>query len=172
MSKHDPDILMKPNGNNLIPPQRVIEETRKSVENVTKVVEHIADGRKSPGSFSTKSSKYKSTISLHDLGLDNYPFPEYPDASRLTRKEEKQSLQNLNNRLAGYIDKVRQLQRDNAKLTKQIKHIEEYQSKEVTNVKQIYDTEIDSLKDALDGLSKQYNQLKVASEGLLNENEE
>merc|ERR1712241_615182 len=57
-------------------------------------------------------------------------------------------------------------------LTKQIKHIEEYQSKEVTNVKQIYDNEIDSLKDALDGLSKQYNQLKVASEGLLNENEE
>jgi lamin B len=74
--------------------------------------------------------------------------------------------------LAGYIDKVRQLQRDNAKLNKQIKHIEEYQSKEVTNVKQIYDTEIDSLKEALDGLSRQYNQLKVASEGLLNENED
>merc|ERR1719500_1329919 len=172
MSKHDPDILMKPNGNNLMPSQRVIEETRNSVENVTKVIEHITDGRKSPGSFSTKSSKYKSTISLHELGLDNYPYPEYPEASRLSRKEEKQSLQNLNNRLAGYIDKVRQLQRENAKLTKQIKHIEEYQSKEVTNVKQIYDTEIDSLKDALDGLSKQYNQLKVASEGLLNENEE
>merc|ERR1712060_137769 len=110
--------------------------------------------------------------SLHELGLDNYPYPEMPEASRLTRKEEKMSLQNLNNRLAGYIDKVRQLQRDNNKLTKQIKHIEEYQSKEVTNVKQIYDNEIDSLKDALDGLSKQYNQLKVASEGLLNENEE
>merc|ERR1712128_299356 len=172
INKHDPDILMKQNGTNLMPPQRVIEETRKSVENVTKVIEHITDGRKSPGSFSTKSSKYKSTISLHDLGLDNYPYPEYPEASRLSRKEEKQSLQNLNNRLAGYIDKVRQLQRENAKLTKQIKHIEEYQSKEVTNVKSIYDTEIDSLKDALDGLSKQYNQLKVASEGLLNENEE
>merc|ERR1719244_2408906 len=173
INKHEPDLLAKQNGTNLLGvPGRVIEETRKSVENVTKIVESYTDGRKSPGSFSTKSSKYKSTISLHDLGLDNYPYPEYPDASRLTRKEEKQSLQNLNNRLAGYIDKVRQLQRDNAKLTKQIKHIEEYQSKEVTNVKQIYDTEIDSLKDALDGLSKQYNQLKVASEGLLNENEE
>merc|ERR1712025_1431034 len=95
-----------------------------------------------------------------------------PEGSRLTRKDEKNNLQNLNNRLAGYIDKVRQLQRDNAKLTKQIKHIEEYQSKEVNNVKHIYDSEIESLKDALDALSKQYNQLKVASEGLLNENEE
>merc|ERR1711915_224456 len=97
INKHDPDILMQQNGTNLMPSQRVIEETRKSVENVTKVVEHIADGRKSPGSFSTKSSKYKSTISLHDLGLDNYPYPEYPDAkidkkgreTKLTKFEEQ-----------------------------------------------------------------------------------
>lgn len=135
-------------------------------------VQQYNDGRKSPGALSTKSSKYKSTISLHELGLDNYPYPEMPEGTKLTRKDEKMSLQNLNNRLAGYIDKVRTLQRDNAKLTKQIKHIEEYQSKEVNNVKHIYDAEIESLKDALDALSKQYNQLKVASEGLLNENEE
>merc|ERR1711902_423852 len=149
--------------------QQKFEETRSMT---SKTVEEYADGRKSPGALSTKSGKYKSTISLHQLGLDEYPYPEYPDGTRMTRQEEKQGLQNLNNRLAGYIDKVRQLQRDNAKLTKQIKHIEEYQSKEVNNVKHIYDSEIESLKDALDALSKQYNQLKVASEGLLNENEE
>jgi len=149
--------------------QQKFEESRKMS---SRTEEHFSDGRKSPGAFSTKSSKYKSTISLHDLGLDNYPYPEYSEGTKLTRKDEKQNLQNLNNRLAGYIDKVRQLQRDNAKLTKQIKHIEEYQSKEVNNVKHIYDSEIESLKDALDALSKQYNQLKVASEGLLNENEE
>ncbi|XP_023346890.1 lamin-L(I) [Eurytemora carolleeae] len=169
INKHDPDILMKQNANYLAPtPRYTKEEITKSTENITTV----ESGRKSPGAFSTKSSRYKSTISLADLGLDNYPYPEMPESSRLSRKEEKQTLQNLNNRLAGYIDKVRQLQRDNAKLNKQIKHIEEYQSKEVTNVKQIYDHEIDSLKDALDGLSRQYNQLKVASEGLLSENED
>ena len=48
-----------------------------------------------------QGNKYKSTQSLHDLGLDNYPNPEMPESSRLTRREEKQSLQNLNNRLAG-----------------------------------------------------------------------
>merc|ERR1712142_1241607 len=89
-----------------------------------------------------------------------------------TRKGEKQSLQNLNNRLAGYIDKVRRLQRDNSRLTKEIRKREEYQNHEVSNVKHVYDQEIESLKDALDGLSKQYNQLKVASEGLLSENED
>jgi len=165
INKHDPDILIKQTSN--LNTQRYIEETGKSMENM-----NLSDGRKSPGAMSNKSSRYKSTISLHELGLNNYPYPDMPDSSRLSRKEEKQTLQNLNNRLAGYIDKVRQLQRDNAKLNKQIKHIEEYQSKEVTNVKQIYDGEIDSLKDALDGLSRQYNQLKVASEGLLSENED
>ena len=145
-----------------------IEQTRTQ----TNTVEQTYDGRKSPGALSNKSGRYKSTISLAGLGLDNYPYPDYAEGTKLTRKDEKQNLQNLNNRLAGYIDKVRQLQRDNAKLSKQIKHIEEYQSKEVSNLKQIYDSEIESLKDALDALSKQYNQLKVASEGLLNENEE
>ena len=38
--------------------------------------------------------------------------------------------------------------------------------------KQLSENEIDSLKDALDGLSNRYNQLKVANERLLNENEE
>ena len=164
INKHDPDLLIKQSTS----PRYTMEETRRSMENIK-----MTESRpKSPGALSNKSSKYKSTISLHELGLDNYPYPDMPESSRLSRKEEKQTLQNLNNRLAGYIDKVRQLQRDNAKLTKQIKHIEEYQSKEVTNVKQIYDSEIDSLKEALDGLSRQYNQLKVASEGLLNENED
>lgn len=170
INKHDPDILSKQN-TGLKPPIVVSEEIRRSTEKMETTQEYI-DGRKSPGSFSTKSSRYKSNISLHDLGLDNYPYPDMPENSRLSRKEEKQSLQNLNNRLAGYIDKVRTLQQANVKLTKQIKHIEEHQTKEVTNVKHLYDQEIDSLKDALDGLSKQYNQLKIASEGLLNENEE
>merc|ERR1719221_660443 len=164
-----PDLVLKQGGVTGL--RSMMEQTKNSTMETTEETENRLRP-KSPGSFSTKSAKYKSNISLHELGLDNYPYPEMPEASRLTRKEEKMSLQNLNNRLAGYIDKVRQLQRDNNKLTKQIKHIEEYQSKEVTNVKQIYDNEIDSLKDALDGLSKQYNQLKVASEGLLNENEE
>ena len=57
-------------------------------ENVTKTIERGGPLR-------------ASTRSLHDLGLDNYPNPEFPEASRLTRKEEKSALQNLNNRLAG-----------------------------------------------------------------------
>jgi len=69
------------------------QETKRSTENITRIVETVGHG--------VPQSKYKSTQSLHELGLDNYPNPEMPESSRLTRKEEKLSLQNLNNRLAG-----------------------------------------------------------------------
>ena len=72
------------------------QEIRRSREDITRIVETVATGQ--------QGNKYKSTQSLHDLGLDNYPNPEMPESSRLTRREEKQSLQNLNNRLAGMYD--------------------------------------------------------------------
>ena len=80
----------------------------------------------------SNSSRYKSTGSLHDLGIDNYPNPEYPESARLSRKEEKGALQNLNNRLAGYIDRVRQLQQENARLTHQVRPLDrsKFMSKE------------------------------------------
>ena len=62
---------------------------------------------KAPGSPSTESTKYISNISLHDHGLHNYPYPEMPETTCLTMKEEKMRLHNLNNRLAGYIAKMR-----------------------------------------------------------------
>ena len=67
---------------------------------------------------------------------------------------------------------MRSLQHDNSKLSKEIHKWETYQTQEITNIKYVYDQEIDSLKEALDGPSKQYNQLKVASEGLFNENQD
>ena len=74
---------------------------------------------KSPGSFSTKSTKFKRC-------------PEMPEATCLTRKEEKMILHNLNNRLAGYIDKMRQLQEENNEFNKKIKQLEEVKtSKEI-----------------------------------------
>ena len=38
---------------------------------------------------------------MREIGLNDYPNPKMPASVKLTRKEEKFSLQNLNNRLAG-----------------------------------------------------------------------
>ena len=54
----------------------------------------------------------------------------------------------------------------------QVKTFESYQSREISNVKGMYDKQVEDLKAALDTMNKQYNQLKVGAEGLLQENEE
>ena len=48
-----------------------------------------------------KANISKSNRSLHQIGVNDYPYPEMPESSRLNREGEKKSLQNLNNRLAG-----------------------------------------------------------------------
>jgi len=158
------NIMERPQsaGDALHPNSRIVQETKRSTENITRTITETAPDK----------SKYKSTQSLHDLGLDNYPNPDMPESSRLSRKEEKQSLQNLNNRLAGYIDRVRTLQKENHHLTKQIISFEEHQTVEISHVKEMYSKQIDDLKAALDSMNKQYNQLKVGAEGLLSENED
>jgi len=143
---------------------RVIEETKKFTENITSITQ--------PGAGSEGGKKYKSSQSLHELGLDNYPNPEWPEGPRLNRKEEKTALQNLNNRLASYIDRVMQLQTDNHKLTRQIATFEEHKTVEMNNVKDLYDKQVQDLKKALDNMNQNYNQLKVGAEGLLHENED
>merc|ERR1712242_277548 len=49
---------------------------------------------------------------------------------------------------------------------------EEYKQTEISNVKDLYDNQLDELKKALDNMNKNYNQLKVGAEGLLHENED
>merc|ERR1719367_1304669 len=139
-------------------------ETKKFTENITSITQ--------PGAGSEGGKKYKSSQSLHELGLDNYPNPEWPEGPRLNRKEEKTALQNLNNRLASYIDRVMQLQTDNHELTRQIATFEEHKTVELNNVKDLYDKQVQDLKKALDNMNQNYNQLKVGAEGLLHENED
>ena len=67
---------------------------------------------------------------------------------------------------------VRSLEKDNSKLSKEIHKWESYQNQEISNIKYVYHKEIGPLKEALNGISQQYNQLKVASEGLFNENQD
>ena len=89
--------------------KKCLQETKKSTENITRIVETLVPS--SSDAERDRARKYKSTQSLHDLGLDNYPNPEYPESSRLSRKEEKGALQNLNNRLASKMKFITMLRR-------------------------------------------------------------
>lgn len=110
---------------------------------------------RSPGSYSTRS------------GLS---FTDITDEAKLSRNEEKVEMQSNNNRLAGYIDKVRQLQSENTRMTRQVEVIEESQVKEISDIRILYDREVRDLKAAVEELSKNYKDLQNNSEKILTDN--
>ena len=111
---------------------------------------------------------------LHDIKPENNQNTQFRQrsnsSSRMTRREEKSALEGLNNRLAGYIDKVRTLQNKNQTLYHQIRTFEEYKQVEIDDVKDLYENQVEELKRALETATKNYEQLKSGSEGILNEN--
>ena len=58
-----------------------------------------------------------------------------PSPTMISRLHEKNELASLNDRLASYIDRVRQLETENSRLTRVIQTHEETVSRESTNIK-------------------------------------
>jgi len=115
------------------------------------------DARKTPRSKSPGAWSGISGISVGDL-------PE------LSRTEEKEAMKTNNNKLANYIDNVRRLQNENSKMIKQIEVIESSQTKEISDLREIYDREIGDLKSAIKRMQDNYKDLQANSERVLTEN--
>lgn len=82
--------------------------------------------------------------------------------TRLTRIQEKAELQNLNDRLATYIDTVRSLEIENSRLNTIIRTTQETTSREVTNVKSVYERELADVRRTLDDTAKEKAKLQLA----------
>lgn len=81
--------------------------------------------------------------------------------TRFSRIQEKHELQNLNNRLAAYIDRVKYLETENSKLTHELHCSQEVTTREVSNVKVLFEAELDDLRNALDREAKEKSRLEL-----------
>lgn len=70
--------------------------------------------------------------------------------TRFSRIQEKHKLQNLNKRQAAYIDRVRYLETENSKFTKELRACEETAAREVSSVKLLFESKLVDLRNALD----------------------
>jgi len=89
-----------------------------------------------------------------------------PSPTMISRVQEKNELASLNDRLAAYIERVRQLETENARLTRIVDIQEEKVTKEVTGIKGLYEGELSSARKLLDDLAKEKAKLQFENSKL------
>nr|CAC13107.1 nuclear lamin L1 beta [Urochordate sp. AZ-2003] len=89
-------------------------------------------------------------------------FPSTPlSPSVASRKDEKEQMVNLNNRMAVYVEKVRSLESENSRLQIRVTSFEQTSSREVGNMKAMFEGELAEARRLLDELSKEKAQLQI-----------
>ncbi|XP_043686576.1 lamin Dm0-like isoform X2 [Vespula pensylvanica] len=137
--------------------------------------------------MSTKTSKKTSgtASSTNTSGVQTPPPPQTStpissgqrpgsplSPTRYSRLQEKQDLQNLNNRLACYIDKVRHLEAENSRLTREVHTTQETSTREVSNIKSMYEQELSDTRKLLDDTAKERAKLEIDTKRLWDTSEE
>ncbi|EFN62381.1 Lamin-C [Camponotus floridanus] len=92
--------------------------------------------------------------------------------TRYSRMQEKQDLQNLNDRLACYIEKVRHLETENSRLTREVQTTQETVTREVSNIKAMYEHELSDARKLLDETARERAKLEIDTKRLWDDNED
>ena len=129
--------------------------------------------------MSTKASKKTTATSSSNVQSPQFtstPIGQRPGSplspTRYSRLQEKQDLQNLNDRLACYIDKVRHLESENSRLTREVQTTQETITREVSNIKSMYEHELSDARKLLDDTAKERAKLEIDTKRLWDNNEE
>jgi intermediate filament protein if len=78
-----------------------------------------------------------------------------------TRDKEKKDMQDLNERFASYIEKVRFLEAQNRKLDGELEKLKSKWGKETTQIKGLYQAELDEAKRLLEEAQKEKSRLEM-----------
>jgi intermediate filament protein if len=83
-----------------------------------------------------------------------------------SRDREKKDMQDLNERLASYIEKVRFLEAQNRKLASELENLKAKWGKETTAIKAMYQAELDEARRLLDDAEKEKARYQLQAESL------
>ncbi|XP_037968723.2 lamin Dm0 [Plutella xylostella] len=137
-------------------------KTKKTVSSSTNI--SVVSSVQSPQSSSTPVGSRPSS----SAGRPSSPL----SPTRHTRLQEKDALQNLNDRLAAYIDTVRRLESENSGLRREIQTTQEVVTREVSNIKGMYEHELQDARKLLDDTSREKAKLEIDLKRLYEENDD
>ncbi|EDW80253.1 uncharacterized protein Dwil_GK21105 [Drosophila willistoni] len=91
--------------------------------------------------------------------------------TRHSRVAEKVELQNLNDRLATYIDRVRNLETENSRLTIEVQTTRDTVTRETTNIKNIFEAELLETRRLLDETARERAKIEIDLKRMWEEND-
>uniref|UniRef100_A0A182JST4 LTD domain-containing protein n=1 Tax=Anopheles christyi TaxID=43041 RepID=A0A182JST4_9DIPT len=92
--------------------------------------------------------------------------------SRRSRLHEKNSLMNLNDRLACYIERVRYLEQENSRLSLELTTFQETAAREVSGLKSIYEHELADARKLLDETAREKAKVEIDAKRYWEENDQ
>ncbi|XP_077074760.1 lamin L3 isoform X2 [Siphateles boraxobius] len=87
--------------------------------------------------------------------------PSTVSPTRVTRLQEKEDLRHLNDRLANYIERVRQLENDKSSMQILLEEKEECARREIGSVRRLYETELSDARKSLDVIANERARLQI-----------
>ena len=103
----------------------------------------MASAMKSPATSSVKTPETSRSRS-----------GSFVSPSKITRTQEKMELQHLNDRLATYIERMKELEQQNSKLKTEMTISKETVEREVDGVKRMYESELAEARRLVDETAK------------------
>jgi len=113
------------------------------------------------GFAAERNIRYQSTASLPPGTSLALVQKSGVGATGQDRHREKKDLQDLNERLANYIEKVRFLEAQNKRLADELEKLKAKWGKETSNVKAMYHAELDEARRLLDEANREKGRLEV-----------
>lgn len=87
--------------------------------------------------------------------------PSSCSPTRLSRLQEKEDLRQLNDRLANYIERVRQLENDKSSMQLRLEEKEETTTRELRSVRELYEKELADARKTLDSTANDRARLQI-----------
>ncbi|KAK3735108.1 hypothetical protein RRG08_054460 [Elysia crispata] len=116
------------------------------------------------GSPGGGSNSYKRTVEISSGMLPSgYGNVSHTGVNNVkhTREKEKKDMQDLNERFANYIEKVRFLEAQNKKLISELEQLKGHWGKETSAIKKMYETELEEARRVIEETNKEKNKLEV-----------
>lgn len=115
----------------------------------------MASATSTPAASSSRSSRSSRRSAAAGLPTSS------TSPTCLSRIQEKDELRHLNDRLANYIQRVQDLESERSVILFQLEEKEESKSREMGNVRRLYEEELADVRKSLDGLAGERARLQI-----------